>query len=76
MVGTILTIENAFGFKYGDGFFFMDVTEPLDDGTAHYAEFAPRFSLGKMIGSEKSFGMVKDIMIDLGIEMGDGVRGQ
>lgn len=72
---TILTIENAFGFKYGDGFFFMDVTEPFDDGTAHYAEFAPRFSIAKISGTEKSYGIVKDIMIAPVIEMGDEVRG-
>lgn len=73
---TILTLENAFGFKYGDGFFFMDVTEPFDSGTSHYAEFAPRFSLSKMTGSKKSFGIIKDFMIAPAIELGEGVRGQ
>ncbi len=72
---TILTYENALGFDYGDSFFFIDVTEPFDEGTSYYSEFSPRFSLSKMTGSDLSSGMIKDVMIATTLEMGDGVRG-
>lgn len=72
---TILTYENALGFDYGDSFFFIDVTEPLDKGTNYYSEFSPRFSLSKITGSNMSSGIIKDVMIATTLEMGDGVRG-
>lgn len=71
---TILTYENALGFDYGDSFFFIDVTEPFDDGTSYYSEFSPRFSLGKISGSDMSYGIIKDVMISTTLEMGEGVR--
>ncbi len=71
---TILTYENALGFDYGDSFFFVDVTEPTGSGTSFYSEFSPRFSLGKISGSDMSFGVVKDVMIATTLEMGDGVH--
>ena len=73
---TIFTLENALGWKYGDSFFFMDVTDPFDTkDSSLYAEFSPRFSLGSLTGKEMSFGIVKDVMIASNIEMGEGVRG-
>ncbi len=73
---TIFTIENATGWKYGDTFFFMDVTDPFDtEDSSIYAEFSPRFSLSKLTGSKMSYGIVKDVMIASTLEMGEGVRG-
>ena len=71
---TILTYENALGWNYGDSFFFLDVTEPTDTGTSLYAEFSPRFSLGKISGSDLSFGIVKDVMIATNLEMAENSR--
>ena len=72
---TIFTYENALGWNYGDSFFFVDVTEPLNTGTTYYGEFSPRFSLSKITGSDMSYGVIKDIMIATTLEMGEGVRG-
>lgn len=72
---TIFTFENALGWKYGDSFIFIDVTEPMDTGTAYYSEFSPRFSLAKITGSDYTFGTIKDVMISTTLEMGQGTRG-
>ena len=72
---TIFTFENALGWKYGDSFLFIDVTEPFSEGTSYYSEFSPRFSLGKMTGKDMSFGIVKDVMVSTTLEMGQGTRG-
>lgn len=71
----IFTFENALGWKYGDSFLFIDVTEPLDEGTTYYSEFSPRFSLGSISGNDLSTGIIKDYMISTTFEMGEGVRG-
>lgn len=73
---TLLTYENALGWKYGDSFLFIDVTEPFDSGTTYYSEWAPRFSIGKMTGKTLKYGIVKDVMVSTTLEMGDGVRAQ
>lgn len=70
----IFTFEHADGWKYGDNFFFLDVSNPGATGTAEYAEFSPRFSVGKIIGKDLSFGVVKDVLIAGTWEMGGGVR--
>ena len=73
---TIFTLENALGWKYGDSFFFIDVTDPFDaKDSSLYAEFSPRLSLGAITGKDMSFGIVKDIMISSTLESGEGVRG-
>lgn len=73
---TLLTFENALGWKYGDSFLFIDVTEPTDSGTTYYSEWSPRFSIGKITGKELKYGIIKDVMVSTTLEMGDGVRGQ
>jgi nucleoside-specific outer membrane channel protein Tsx len=73
---TIFTIENATGWKYGDTFFFMDVTDPFDTkDSSIYAEFSPRLSLSKLTGKKLSYGIVKDVMVASTLETGEGVRG-
>jgi len=58
----ILTLEHASGWKYGDNFFFVDVTN--GDGTASelYGEFNPRFSFGKL-NEWKPDGFVRDLLL-------------
>ena len=71
---TILTVEHANGWKYGDNFFFLDVSNPASQGTGYYAEFSPRLSLGKISGKDMSFGIVKDVLVAGTLEMGEDLR--
>jgi nucleoside-specific outer membrane channel protein Tsx len=71
---TIATFEHADGWKYGDNFFFVDVTNPQSSGTTFYGEYSPRLSFGKMFKKDMSFGPVKDIMLALGTEFGQGLH--
>jgi nucleoside-specific outer membrane channel protein Tsx len=70
----IMTLEHANGWKYGDNFFFLDVTNPTAKGTSYYAEFSPRLSLGKITGKEMKFGIVKDVLLAGTQEMGEDLR--
>jgi len=71
---TVFTLEHANGWKYGDNFFFVDVSNPTSSNTNHYAEFSPRLSIGKITGVDTKFGFVKDVLISGTWELGDGVR--
>lgn len=70
----IMTLEHANGWKYGDNFFFLDVSNPVSEGTSYYAEFSPRLSLGKLSGKDMSFGIVKDVLVAGTLEMGEDLR--
>ncbi len=62
----VITIEHASGFKYGDNFFFVDITHPLGDTANHeevYGQWDPRFSLGKISGSSLAFGPIGDVLV-------------
>lgn len=71
---SIMTFEHADGWGYGDNFFFFDVTYPTSDNTSFYGEYSPRLSLGKMTGSNLSFGPVKDVMLAFGLEFGNNLH--
>ncbi len=60
---TIITIEHASVWKYGDNFLFFDIFQPFDLDTGIYGEWHPRFSLGKMAGKDMSFAFIKDVLI-------------
>ena len=73
-----VTFEHASGWSFGDLFFFLDgikyntdATNGAGDGHTFYGEFSPRFSLGKMTGSDLSFGIVKDVLISTTYEFGE-----
>jgi nucleoside-specific outer membrane channel protein Tsx len=70
----ILSFEYAAGTKNWDVFFFLDVSNPFDAGTDHYAEFSPRFSSAVFTGKPLAYGIVKDTLLSTTVEMGDGVR--
>jgi nucleoside-specific outer membrane channel protein Tsx len=70
----IMTLEHANGWKYGDNFFFVDVSNPTAKGTGYYAEFSPRLSLSKISGQKMSFGIVKDVLVAGTLEMGEDLR--
>jgi nucleoside-specific outer membrane channel protein Tsx len=73
---TILRIEHANHWAYGDNYLFVDLIRPPDDGsdTLYYAEFAPRFSLGKLTGHDLSWGPIQDILLAPAINSGDDFR--
>ena len=73
-----VTFEHASGWSFGDLFLFVDgikynteATNGAGDGHTFYGEFSPRFSLGKMTGSDLSFGIIKDVLISTTYEFGE-----
>jgi nucleoside-specific outer membrane channel protein Tsx len=64
---SVTTLQHADGWKYGDNFFFVDVTDAEDTGSDIYSELYSNFSLGKIFDKEISFGPVNDIGIIAGI---------
>lgn len=66
----IMTYEHTDGWKYGDTFFFTDLSFLDENKTEYYAELQPRFSLSKISGKKFSYGMVDDILIATQMEFG------
>jgi nucleoside-specific outer membrane channel protein Tsx len=71
-----ITFENFNCWKYGDNFFFVDITNAERDGdqtpTSLYGEFSPRLSLSKISHRSLSFAFVKDVLLAGTLEMGEG----
>lgn len=68
---TIVTLEHANSWKYGDNFFFIDQTDP----NGFYSEFSPRFSFSKIMGKETSKDVfVKDVLLSFNEEFSSGGR--
>lgn len=72
---TIITLQHAGGWEYGDNFFFFDHLDyssnengdfPEKDSTELYGEWYSNFSLGAITGNEIKFGIVKDMGIIAG----------
>jgi nucleoside-specific outer membrane channel protein Tsx len=72
---TIITLQHAGGWEYGDNFFFVDHSRysvnndanfPVDDSSEFYGEWYSNFSLGAITGKDLSFGLVKDIGLVVG----------
>lgn len=66
----ILRIEHADGWKYGDNYFFFDITDSDTAGTTIYGEVVPRFSIGKITGRSMAFGPVSDVLLTGAINVG------
>ena len=73
-----VTFEHASGWSFGDLFVFVDgikynteATNGAGDGHTFYGEFSPRFSLGKLTGTDFSFGPIKDVLISTTYEFGE-----
>ena len=68
---TILTIQQAMSWSYGDSFFFIDfLDDELSDGFNQkdlYGEWYPTLSLGKLAGRTVGGGPVRDIALIGGI---------
>ncbi|PIE76477.1 ion channel protein Tsx [bacterium DOLJORAL78_65_58] len=69
---TIMTLEHASGWEYGDNFFFLDVFQPFDTGNALYGEWHPRLNLGKVFNRNMAFGPVSDVLLAGEINYGCG----
>ncbi|MBK1877326.1 outer membrane protein OmpK [Pelagicoccus mobilis] len=72
-----VTFEHASGWSKGDLFIFVDGINFDGDRdiagseTAYYGEFSPRFSLGKLMNSDLSTGIIQDFNIATCVEFGD-----
>ena len=65
---SIVTLEHANGWKYGDNFGFVDIVFPDGQDHSYYGEFSPRLSFSKMTGKSFSAGIVKDVLISTTFE--------
>ena len=69
-----ITLEHANGWSYGSNFFFIDMSS-ADFGSTKsykvYSEWAPAFSLSKILNKNLEFAMIKDILISGEINQGD-----
>lgn len=76
---SIITLEHVNAWKYGDNFFFVDITNPNrtgeNTGTEFYGEISPRLSLSALSGKQLSAGIVKDVLITTTMEVGDAGAG-
>ena len=71
-----ITLEHASAWTWGDLFAFVDNSwyNGARSGNGNYSlygEFSPRFSAGKLLGQDLSFGPVKDILLATTYEFGD-----
>jgi nucleoside-specific outer membrane channel protein Tsx len=71
---SIITLEHASGWKYGDNFFFFDIFQPFDKDNDIYGEWHPRLSFGKMTGNSWAFGPVKDVLVATELNVGTAWR--
>lgn len=73
---SVITLEHVNGWKYGDNFFFVDITNAdrgdAKLGTGYYGELSPRLSFNKISGKNLGVGIVKDILITTTAEIGTG----
>ena len=70
----VLTIQHASFWRFGDNFFFIDLTEDggsdgFNDKDA-YGEWYSNFSLGKLSGRDLGFGPFADFGLFMGAAMG------
>ncbi len=68
---TIITLEHANRWRYGDLFVFADLTIGDDGQRSAYGEISPRLSLSRMTGQDWSLGPVSDVFLAGNLELGD-----
>jgi len=68
---TVITLEHANRWRYGDLFVFADLTLGDDGQRSAYGEISPRLSLSRMTGRDWSFGVVSDVYLAGNFELGD-----
>lgn len=73
-----VTFEHANKWKYGDTFMFVDKifyngkADASKGVTTYYGEFSPRLSFGKIFDRKLAFGPVKDVLLAMTYERGEG----
>ncbi|SEN04242.1 Nucleoside-specific outer membrane channel protein Tsx [Pseudomonas sp. ok272] len=73
-----VTFEHADAWKYGDNFLFVDKIFYNGKDDAHvgpnttYGEFQPRLSMGKIFNQKFEFGPIKDVLLAMTYEFGEG----
>ncbi|WP_287815847.1 outer membrane protein OmpK, partial [Pseudomonas sp.] len=73
-----VTFEHADSWKYGDNFLFVDnifYNGKKDSGVGRntlYGEFSPRLSASKIFGQQVGYGPVKDVLLAMTYEFGEG----
>lgn len=76
-VRSVITWEHVNGWKYGDNFMFVDITNAdrtNETATSYYGEISPRLSIGKMAGVALNKGMLNDVLLTTTAELGEGFR--
>ncbi|WP_171036296.1 outer membrane protein OmpK [Maricaulis alexandrii] len=68
---TIITLEHANRWRYGDLFVFADLTIGDDGQRSAYGEISPRLSLSRMTGQDWALGLVSDVYLAGNFELGD-----
>lgn len=71
---SILRIEHADAWTYGDNYFFFDINEADTPGTNVYGEVVPRLSLGKLSGRKLQWGPIRDLLLTGAINAGTNFR--
>ncbi|WP_312154873.1 outer membrane protein OmpK, partial [Pseudomonas sp.] len=72
------TFEHADGWKYGDNFIFVDKIfyqgkkDASNGPNTYYGEISPRLSFGKIFDQKIAFGPVKDVLLAMTYEFGEG----
>lgn len=79
---SIITLEHFDVWKYGDNFFFVDITNPDREGDGfattekttggYYAEISPRLSFGKIFDTKLEFGPIVDLLFTSTLEIPSG----
>jgi len=68
---TVITLQHASGWSYGDNFFFIDHLNDSNEDSfsdnALYGELYMNFSLGKIFAHKFALGSVKDVGLVMGI---------
>jgi len=73
-----VTFEHADGWKYGDNFMFVDKIfyngdKDFNNGdNTYYGEISPRLSFGKIFDQKLEFGPIKDVLLAMTYEFGEG----
>ncbi|NER65709.1 hypothetical protein G3436_19875 [Pseudomonas sp. MAFF212427] len=73
-----VTFEHADKWKYGDNFLFVDkifyngATDRNKGNNTYYSEISPRLSFGKIFDQKLAFGPIKDVLLAMTYETGEG----
>jgi len=72
---SIITLEHASGWSFGDLYTFCDLSlKEGDNDDDLYCEATPRFSWNKITGKSVSYGLLKDVLLAFQTEQGeDGI---